>query len=464
MKKERQEISFEENNSKCNTSNSNENKKLISEFIHIKKIKTEKKQINNIFFHMIKVFLFEFILIILPKKVLNGYSIELKVWKTGYQQILSNKYSGQKPSAIYINKEVQILRENKVYIDKIDYLINLEWEKPLTNFTDMFSDLESITSVKMNYITGYNCDMSYMFYNCFNLVNFTYNSYYNYSYLVGDTKGMFYNCISLSSFSFDTFYMNRFYYNYNSYSYIGRNMSYMFYNCQKLSSISLSKGIGYINDTRGMFYNCSSLLSIDISYFVTRNNYYSNISYMFYNCNQLLSLTLPSNFYIKDMNNIFYNCLYLPKINLNYFKGSSYYYVNMSRAFFNCSNLSGIEGNFYNIYISDTREMFFNCTSLRYAYSSSSYSDNIYIKIRSQNVQVNMSLMFYNCKNLSNINIYSDSDNYILSNDVNSMFFNCISLTSVKLEKFYANFTNMSYMFYNCKNLKYFERNDFKIL
>ena len=125
----------------------------------------------------------------------------------------------------------------------------------------------------------------------------------------------------------------------------------------------------------------------------------------------------------------------------------------MSRAFFNCSNLSGIEGNFYNIYISDTREMFFNCTSLRYTYSSSSSSryDNIYIKIRSQNVQVNMSLMFYNCRNLRNIKL--NSDYYILSNDVNSMFFNCNSLTSVKLEKFYANFTNMSYMFYNCEAL-----------
>ena len=462
MKKERQEISFEENDSKCNTSNSNENKKLISEFIHIKKIKTEKKQINNISFHMIKVFLFEFILIILPKKVLNGFSIELKVWKTGYQQILSNKYSGQKPSAIYINKEVQILRENKVYIDKIDYLINLEWENKLTNFVDMFSDLESITSVKMNYITGYKCNMSYMFYNCFNLVNFTYNPYnYNYSYLIGDTIGMFYNCISLSSFSFDKFYMN--YYSY-SYYYLNRNMSYMFFNCQKLSSISLSNNIIYIKDMRGMFYNCSSLHSIDIKKFYTISDndyYYANISYMFYNCNQLSSLTLSSNFYIKDMNNIFYNCLYLQKINLNYFRSSPSYNVNMSRAFFNCSNLSDIEGNFYNIYISDTREMFFNCTSLRYTYSSSSRYDNIYIKIRSQNVQVNMSLMFYNCKNLSNINIYSD--NYILSNDVNSMFFNCISLTNVKLEKFYANFTNMSYMFYNCKNLKYFERNDFNI-
>ncbi len=229
MKSERQEISFEENDSKCNTSNSNENKKLISEFIHIKKIKNEKKQINNIFFHMIKAFLFEFILIILPKKVLNGYSIELKVWKTGYQQILSNKYSGQKPSAIYINKEVQILRENKVYIDKIDYLINLEWENKLTNFVDMFSDLESITSVKMNYITGYRCNMSYMFYNCLNLVNFTYNPYnYNSSYLIFDTIGMFYNCISLSSFSFDKFYMD-----YDPYSYLNRNMSYMFFNCQK---------------------------------------------------------------------------------------------------------------------------------------------------------------------------------------------------------------------------------------
>ena len=413
---------------------------------------------------MIKVFLFEFILIILPKKVLNGYSIELKVWKTGYQQILSNKYSGQKPSAIYINKEVQILRENKVYIDKIDYLINLEWENKLTNFVDMFSDLESITSVKMNYITGYRCNMSYMFYNCLNLVNFTYNPYnYNYSYLIGDTIGMFYNCISLSSFSFDKFYMN--YYSY-SYYYLNRNMSYMFFNCQKLSSISLSNEIRYIKDIKGMFYNCSSLHSINISKFFTRSDYdyYANISYLFYNCNQLSSLTLSSNFYIKDMNNIFYNCLYLQKINLNYFRSSPSYNVNMSRAFFNCSNLSGIEGNFYNIYISDTREMFFNCTSLRYTYSSSSSSryDNIYIKIRSQNVQVNMSLMFYNCRNLRNIKL--NSDNYILSNDVNSMFFNCNSLTSVKLEKFYANFTNMSYMFYNCKNLKYFERNDFKIL
>ena len=470
MKNERQKISFEENDSKCNTSNSNENKKLISEFIHIKKIKTEKKQINNvfinIFFHMIKVFLFEFILIILPKKVLNGYSIELKVWKTGYQQILSNKYSGQKPSAIYINKEVQILRENKVYIDKIDYLIILEWENQLTNFVGMFSDLESITSVKMNYITGYRCNMSYMFYNCLNLVNFTYNPYnYNSSYLIFDTIGMFYNCISLSSFSFDKFYMDHYPYSY-SYNYLNRNMSYMFFNCQKLSSISLSNNIKYIKDMRGMFYNCSSLHSIDINKFYTISDndyYYANISYMFYNCNQLSSLTLSSNFYIKDMNNIFYNCLYLQKINLNYFRSSPSYNVNMSRAFFNCSNLSGIEGNFYNIYISDTREMFFNCTSLRYTYSSSSHYDNINIKIRSQNVQVNMSLMFYNCKNLSNINIYSDNY-YILSNDVNSMFFNCISLISVKLEKFYANFYNMSYMFYNCKNLKYFERNDFKIL
>ena len=44
MKTERQEISFEENDSKYNTSNSNGNKKLISEFIHIKKIQTEKSK------------------------------------------------------------------------------------------------------------------------------------------------------------------------------------------------------------------------------------------------------------------------------------------------------------------------------------------------------------------------------------------------------------------------------------
>ena len=322
----------------------------------------------------------------------------------------------------------------------------------------MFSDLESITSVKMNYITGYRCNMSYMFYNCLNLVNFTYNPYnYNSSYLIFDTIGMFYNCISLSSFSFDKFYMD-----YDPYSYLNRNMSYMFFNCQKLSSISLSNEIKYINDMRGMFYNCSSLHSININKFFT-NNYYANISYMFYNCNQLSSLNLSSNFYIKDMNNIFYNCLYLQKINLNYFKSSSNYYVNMSRAFYNCSNLSVIE-NFYDFYISDTREMFFNCTSLQY--SSSSYNNYINLKIYSGNQEVNMSYMFYNCINLRNINIYSSySNQYIRAKDLNSMFFNCISLTSVTLKYFYSNFSrNMSYMFYNCKNLEYFVRNGFKYL
>ena len=106
------------------------------------------------------------------------------------------------------------MKELKIYVESPEHIIRLEWDNTLTNFAYMFSNLSSITSVKMNYISGYGCYLSYMFYNCNNLQNFSYTSYYNSSYVVRDTNSMFYNCSSLKTFSFNNFYMSC-----NSYSY-----------------------------------------------------------------------------------------------------------------------------------------------------------------------------------------------------------------------------------------------------
>ena len=65
-----------------------------------------------------------------------------------------------------------------------------------------------------------------------------------------------------------------------------------------------------------MFYNCISLKSVDLSGF---NNYYNsiNMSNSFYNCYSLNSITGFLNLYISDTDNMFYNCSCLTYLNFN---------------------------------------------------------------------------------------------------------------------------------------------------
>ena len=67
------------------------------------------------------------------------------------------------------------MRDNKIYVENIDYPIKLQWDKQLSDFTYMFSDCESITSAYMHDIFGDNCDLSYMFKDCIYLqtINYT---------------------------------------------------------------------------------------------------------------------------------------------------------------------------------------------------------------------------------------------------------------------------------------------------
>ena len=433
--------------------------------------KINLKNLSHHYFPLINLILFELILIILPKRILlDDPYIELKVNSTGYHQILSDSYSGIKPSAIYVNNEVQVMKDLKIYVESPEHKIRIEWENQLTNFTYMFSNLSSIISVHMNYISSYGCNISYMFYNCNNLKYFTYASDDN--NVVKDSIGMFYNCSSLQNFTFNSLYMRCYYSDYDSnnkiyicnYNYYFRNMSYMFYNCQSLQLVTYPNYIMYVNDMRGMFYNCQSLTSFNLNNFKTHYNRYVDLSYMFYNCKKLSSFTLTYKFFVNNMASMFYNCESLVSINLNSFNGTENYHINMSRLFYNCRNLTTVGTNFSKFFISDTREMFFNCTSFNHLYYENGYYyDNIYINIYPYyyNKHVNMSRMFYNCYNLNSIYInryYTYGK--IIANDFNLMFYNCTSLTSVYLNNFYITYVqNMSYMFYNCKRLQYFSRN-----
>ena len=412
----------------------------------------EKKNLS----YSINFILFWLIFMISPKYILsNEHFIKLKVNEIGYNQIISDDFKGTHPSVIYINNDVQVLREKKVYVANKTYEIKLQWDSYIYDFTYMFSNLASINSVYMYYISGSYSNMSYMFYNCKNLVSFSLDKYSD-NYIV-DTIGMFYNCISLTSFLSNNF----FYYSYNY-----RNLSYMFYNCQSLSSLSLYSS--HIKDMRGMFYNCTSLTSINLDDFQTSSNYYANSSYLFYNCSSLASLTFYNNyFHTNDMQNMFYNCQNLSGINLYHIRTSSP--INLSRLFYNCSRLSslytGYNNNNYrynldNIIISDTREMFYNCTSLNYI-SGYNYNYRLNIYIYNSDIRVNMSNMFYNCKSLETINIYGTNYN-IYATDFHSMFYNCFSLTNVYIQNLYFDYIqDMSYMFYNCKRLKYFSFGNF---
>ena len=436
-------------------------KLLLSKKKNHLQINFKKKFLFN---YSLTIILFGFIFLFFPKKVLTyEHYIILKVNQPGYQQILSDEYSGKNPSAIYIKDEVKVLYEKKIYVENITYEIKLEWDNSFTNFSYMFYNLTNITYALMYYISGNNCNMSYMFYNCKNLENFIYNyDYYSY-HAIKDTISMFYNCISLKSFNF--YFFRDGYYNYDNYL---RNMSYMFYNCHSLTSIyNNDNDIKYIVDMRGMFYNCTSLSSINLDYFITNSNNYVNASYMLYNCQSLKSLTFSKNyFYTNDMKSMFYNCQSLTSINLYHIRTNVE--INVSRLFYNCNKLNSIKGDFYDFRVFDLREMFYNCTSLKNYINNNNYQYNylnFYINNNNNNIQVNMSNMFYNCKDLGEVRLYRR--NYysnIYPSDFHSMFYNCISLTSIYFSNFYIDYTqDMSYMFYNCKQLQFFNRYNFYI-
>ena len=228
------------------------------------------------------------------------------------------------------------------------------------------------------------------------------------------------------------------------------NFSYAFNNCYNLENFTYDINYDsshYIRDTRGMFYNCHSLKAFSFNNLYiyissSDSNYYINMSSMFYNCHNL-EYIIPSNQvfrYIKDLRRMFFNCSSLTSVDLTKFQTNSNHYVNLSYMFYNCKELTYAR-LYSSLHVSDMHEMFFNCKLLNEVYISNFNGLSSY---------VNMSRLFYGCELLGSL---GDFNNFKIS-DAREMFFNCNSLEEIFFKPYFViDKINMSRMFYNCTNL-----------
>ena len=224
-----------------------------------------------------------------------------------------------------------------------------------------------------------------------------------------------------------------------------------------------------------MFNNITSITSVNIYMHVS-----GNISYMFYNCKNLETFTYEKSYDKKypilDMRGMFYNCYSLKSLNLsnfylNLFINRTYTYydnttgqdetlydyyddLNLSFMFYNCRNLNLISFGSNDVAeVIDMKSMFYNCYSL--------ISLNI-SRILTNDKVVDLSYMFYNCSSLETITrerIDSDfgglDSNNIYAKDMQYMFYNCKALSEIKLDYLRSNtYITIFRLFYNCNNLE----------
>lgn len=126
---------------------------------------------------------------------------------------------------------------------------------------------------------------------------------------------------------------------------------------------------------------------------------------------------------------------------LQYLKTSEV--TNMSHMFYNCKNLTALDlSSFDTSNVNDMSFMFHNCQKLQTLDISSFYTYNV----------TNMANMFYGCNSLTALDVSGFNTGNVT--DMSNMFYGCYGLVSLGLGGFNtAKVTNMELMFYNCKNL-----------
>ena len=117
--------------------------------------------------------------------------------------------------------------------------------------------------------------------------------------------------------------------------------------------------------------------------------------------------------------------------------------VNMSRLFYNCKNLENVDLSGFNTNnVTSMDSMFYNCSKLTDIDLSSFNTSNV----------TTMYQMFYYCTNLTDLDLSSFNTSNVTS--MYRMFYNCKNLISLNIDNFnVSNVVNMSGMFYYCNNL-----------
>ena len=291
---------------------------------------------------------------------------------------------------------------------------------------------------------------------------------------------MFNGCSALSSLDLSNFNTA-----------IVTNMSYMFFNCANLSSLDLSNfNTAIVSDMSLMFGGCSVLSSLDLSNFYTKE--VRDMSYMFSRCSALTTIYASDKFVTSKVQSgisMFSACKNLKGTILNYKDSKTdhtyancgtngYFTPVFEYAEFNegtgtltfrrglskpkgayALNLEASEPGWWSTHRSEIKKVVFDAsfanarpTSCYYWFCNCSELTDIegIENLNTENV-TNMRGMFFNCPNLSSLDLTNFSTGNVT--DMNSMFGYC-QLSSLDLTSFNtANVTNMYMMFISCQNL-----------
>ena len=291
---------------------------------------------------------------------------------------------------------------------------------------------------------------------------------------------MFNGCSALSSLDLSNFNTA-----------IVTNMSYMFFNCANLSSLDLSNfNTAIVSDMSLMFGGCSTLSSLDLSNFYTKE--VRDMSYMFSRCSALTTIYASDKFVTSKVQSgisMFSACKNLKGTILNYKDSKTdhtyancgtngYFTPVFEYAEFNegtgtltfrrglskpkgayALNLEASEPGWWSTHRYEIKKVVFDAsfanarpTSCYYWFCNCSNLTDIegIENLNTENV-TNMRGMFFNCPNLSSLDLTNFSTGNVT--DMNAMFGYC-QLSSLDLTSFNtANVTNMYMMFIGCQNL-----------
>ena len=393
------------------------------------------------------------------------------------------------------------------------WLTNLETIKDLkylnteqvTDMSNMFYGCSALTSLDLsNFNTAKVRDMSYMFYRCSALSSLDLSNFN--TAIVTNMSYMFSDCSTLSSLdlsNFNTAIVTNMSYMFNGCSALSSldlsnfntaivtNMSYMFFNCANLSSLDLSNfNTAIVSDMSLMFGGCSVLSSLDLSNFYTKE--VRDMSYMFSRCSALTTIYASDKFVTSKVQSgisMFSACKNLKGTILNYKDSKTdhtyancgtngYFTPVFEYAEFNegtgtltfrrglskpkgayALNLEASEPGWWSTHRYEIKKVVFDAsfanarpTSCYYWFCNCSELTDIegIENLNTENV-TNMRGMFFNCPNLSSLDLTNFSTGNVT--DMNAMFGYC-QLSSLDLTSFNtANVTNMYMMFISCQNL-----------
>ena len=271
-----------------------------------------------------------------------------------------------------------------------------------------------------------------------------------------------------------------------------RDMSYMFYRCSALSSLDLSNfNTAIVTNMSYMFSDCSTLSSLDLSNFYTKE--VRDMSYMFSRCSALTTIYASDKFVTSKVQSgisMFSACKNLKGTILNYKDSKTdhtyancgtngYFTPVFEYAEFNegtgtltfrrglskpkgayALNLEASEPGWWSTHRYEIKKVVFDA-SFANARPTSCYKwfhhcTNLATiegieNLNTENV-TNMHGMFFNCANLSSLDLTNFSTGNVT--DMNAMFGDCQKLSSLDLTSFNtANVTNMYMMFGDCQKL-----------